>query len=439
MGTAAVSADPAKPGFATIGQNGDVGDAARKRRLGVFASWRLQTYGYTLAAVYAAVYYLAFRHGVWLVDAKGTPLFSDFATNVWLSGRQFIDGHAAALYDPAAFINLQKTLIGPSPFYYPNWTYPPIFSLIALPFAALPFVAGFIAYELFALLGCIAVVHRIVRRAAATALVLASPFTAWNIGNGQTGLLTATLVGGGLLALERRPLLAGVFIGLLTCKPQFGLLVPVALVAAGKWRAIASAVVTAVILAASSIAAFGPEPWIQWPRELAAQGRLYLMAGPGSHWGLLDTVYGLIHWLGGGDALAILAQGATTLALAVLVWRLWRSPTRYPLQAAALSAAMLIATPYAFAYEMAALAVPVAFLARDQIDHGLLPGEQTVLIASFLVALVVYPTAGSVPVGLLIVLALLALILRRAMSPAPISGEPAAIENFPETTAATAH
>ena len=48
-----------------------------------------------------------------------------------------------------------------------------------------------------------------------------------------------------------------------------------------------------------------------------------------------------------------------------------------------LSAAALIATPYAFAYDLAAIAIPVAFLASDQIRCGLLRGEQTIMIALF--------------------------------------------------------
>jgi hypothetical protein len=48
----------------------------------------LQAYGYTLAAFYAGAYFLAYRHGVWLLDGKGTPLFSDFAAGIWLTGLQ---------------------------------------------------------------------------------------------------------------------------------------------------------------------------------------------------------------------------------------------------------------------------------------------------------------------------------------------------------------
>ena len=61
------------------------------------------------------------------------------------------------------------------------------------------------------------------------------------LGHGQTGFLTAALLTGGVLCLERREALAGILFGLLAYKPQFGLLIPLVLVAGGYWRAIAAA------------------------------------------------------------------------------------------------------------------------------------------------------------------------------------------------------
>jgi hypothetical protein len=63
-------------------------------------------------------------------------------------------------------------------------------------------------------------------------------------------------------------------------------------------------------------------------------------------WGfLLQSVYGLILVLHGGATLAWLVQGATAAGVGVIVWLVWRSPVRYALKAATLSAAGLIATP----------------------------------------------------------------------------------------------
>ena len=136
----------------------------------------------------------------------------------------------------------------------------------------------------------------------------------------------------------------------------------------------------------------------------------------GPEWGFLfQTVYGLILVLHGGAVLAWLAQGMAAVGVGVIVWLVWRSPARYALKSATLSAAALIAAPHALAYDLAAIAIPVAFLASDQIRCGLLRGEQTTMIALFVASLAVIPTAGKAPVGAIILVALLCLILRRAL------------------------
>ena len=50
-------------------------------------------------------------------------------------------------------------------------------------------------------------------------LALAFPAVLVNIGHGQNGLLTAPLIGGALAVLDRRPIVAGILIGLLAYKP----------------------------------------------------------------------------------------------------------------------------------------------------------------------------------------------------------------------------
>jgi len=121
------------------------------------------------------------------------------------------------------------------------------------------------------------------------------------------------------------------------------------------------------------------------------------------------------------------------------VWLVWRSGVRYALKAAALSAATLIATPYAFAYDLATIAIPIAFLASDQIRCGLLRGEQTILLTLFatvLITLVIFAdrpvgtTFGSVPLGPIVMITLLGVVLRRAF----YRGDPEQFsENFCET------
>jgi arabinofuranan 3-O-arabinosyltransferase len=397
------------------------------RPLGIFTAGRLQAYGYALVAVYAVFFTTAFRAGGWIVDNSGSPIYTDFAV-WWAGGMQALHGNPAALYDPGEFDKIQAALFRPGEAVYLNWpSYPPTFFLVLAPLALMPYRYAFITWDAVTLVGCVAVVYMIVRRPPAIALVLASPFTAWNFIAAQNGFLTGSLIGLSLLFLERQPVLAGVFIGCLTYKPQYGILFPVALVASRQWRAVVSAGVTATLLAAASIAVFGADAWAAFPDGFAVQGKLSLGAGPDSNWGYLQTVYGLIRSLHGSARLAWLMQGLTTLAAAVIVWIVWRSRVSYPLKAATLSAAALLATPYAFAYDMAAIVVPAAFLATDQLRRGLLRGDQTIWMILFGAPLAVLvtlgdnvggPTFGGTPISLLAVIVLFGAILRRAWQPA---------------------
>jgi arabinofuranan 3-O-arabinosyltransferase len=389
----------------------------RPRPLGIFTSWRLWAYGGALATFYGALLLGFYKDGIWLVDKQGAPVYTDF-TQWWVAGLQVLHGQAASLYIPAEFQKAQDALVGEGHAVFLTWPYPPTFLLLVAPLAMLPYVAAFLTWDLVTLLGCIAAVYIIVRRSPAIILVLASPFTAWNFLGGQNGFLTASLIGASLHFLERRPLLAGLFIGCLSYKPQFGMLFPVALAAGNHWRAFASAAATVALLAGATIAVFGTDVWTAFPRELDAHSALNLSADPGNdpilRAGRLQTVYGTIRTLHGGAPLALLVQGAILTSLAIIVWLLWRTRARYALKAATLSAAALIVTPWASACDMAAIVIPVAFLTKDQIGCGLLKGEQTIMIALFGASLLIVLTFGGAPIGAFMMIMLLSVILRRA-------------------------
>ena len=417
------------------GSIGDMADAFESRRrevsvdrkpsrpVDIFQGEWLQLFGYALAALYLVFFVVLYRAGTWIVNATGLPIYTDFGIE-WAAGMQALHGNPAALYDPGELAKLQAALFGPGEAFYPNWPYPPTILLVLAPLALLPYRSAFITWDVVTLLGCVAVVYLIVRRRAAIALTLAAPVSAWNFIAAQNGFLTASLLGASLLFLDRRPVMAGAFIGCLTYKPQFGILFPIALVASRQWRAIASAGVTVALLAAGSIALFGTALWAGFPHGLAAQGELNLLAGPDSNWGYLQSPYGLIRSLHGSAHLAWLVQGLVILGGATIVGMMWRSDVGYELKAATLSAAALLATPYAFAYDMAAIVIPAAFLAADQLKRGLLRGEKAIWIVLFGMPLAVLATLGDnaggttfggTPVCLLAAFLLFCVILRRAL------------------------
>jgi arabinofuranan 3-O-arabinosyltransferase len=399
-------------------------DRETRRRPNIFTDWWLQSFGFALAALYLIYFAILYRAGSWIIGKTGLPIYTDFGF-FWLAGIQAMHGNTAALYDPAQLARLQTALFQPSTFLYLDWAYPPTFLLILAPLGLLPYLSAFITWDVSTLLGCIAVVYLIVRRRAAIALALAAPFTAWNFLAAQNGFLTASLLGASLLCLESRPVMAGIFIGCLTYKPQFGILLPVALIASRQWRAIVSATVTTLALAIAATALFGIEAWAGVPRELFTQAGLSRVVAPDSNWKFLLTLFGFIPNLQVATSLAYFAQGATAAGLVVVVWRVWRSPVSYALKAATLSAAALLAAPHVMTYDTAAIVIPAAFLASDQLHRGLLPGDKMFWILLFAAPLAVLITLGdnahgstfsTTPVSLLSTVALFAVILRRVCS-----------------------
>jgi arabinofuranan 3-O-arabinosyltransferase len=393
-------------------------DPKSPRVLAMLAPWRLQIVGYALAAFYAATFLYRYKAGTWLVNGSGAPRLNDFVF-YWVAGAQALHGNTAGLFDPAALVKLQQTVVGtgyPEESFFLTWPYPPIFLLLMAPLALLSPVAAFLSFQAVTFVACAAVVFLIVRRSPSVALLLASPFTAINVNQGQTGFLMASLVGAALFMLERRPWLAGVLIGCITYKPQFGILLPVALLAARQWRALTGAAITAAALAAVSIAAFGTAPWEEFPHQLLAQSHVILLRQSpwGAQWALIPTVYGLARALHGSAPQAWLAQAIVAAGAAALVWIVWRSSARYALKAALLAAALLLATPYGWPHDLTVIVIPLAFLASDQMRYGLLRGEQAVEVALFGVAVAMLFTLGGMP-GPIMMTTLLVLTIRRVL------------------------
>jgi hypothetical protein len=217
------------------------------------------------------------------------------------------------------------------------------------------------------------------------------------------------------IMLDSRPLVAGFLIGLLSYKPQFGLLVPLALLASGRWRAIVAATVTVLGTVVATLLAFGPQVW-QAFADSSSFTRVVVLEEGNIGWAKIQSLFSAVRMLGGAVEEAYAAQIALTLALAAsLVW-LWRSSASYDLKAAALACGSLLATPYVLDYDFVVLAVSIAFLARHGLAHGFRDYEISILALCWIMPLFARSLAAGLgaPVRLLSMLAH-ALTLRRAV------------------------
>jgi hypothetical protein len=362
--------------------------------------------GLMLALGYLAVLGGALIGGHWLIDAQGRAIANDFV-NVWAAGQLALDGNAAAAYDWAIHQEMEVRAVGHAFDNYYGWHYPPMFLFAAAILALMPYAAASLVWLLATLPGYLAAMRAIVGHRAGMLLALGFPATLWNVTAGQNGFLTAALIGGALTTMERHPTWAGVFLGLLTYKPQFGLLFPFVLVASGRRRVIIVAATVATLMAALSWLAFGWQPWQAFFNGMGMTSQVVLGEGRADlH--RLQSFFGLVRTHGGSETLAWSVQAAVALTLAASLCLLWRSRAPFELKAAALAAAALLATPYLYIYDLVVLAVAVAFLLRLALARGFLVSEIAGLFAAGAL-LLIYPyvqthvgLAATLIVGLLI-------------------------------------
>jgi arabinofuranan 3-O-arabinosyltransferase len=347
--------------------------------------------------------------GSWLVDGDGQAIATDFV-NVWAAGRQALDGHAAAVYDVAAHKAAEDAALGHGfEGEYP-WIYPPPFLFVAALLALIPFVPAYAIWVFATFPAYVAAVRAIIGHRVGVLLACAYPGILSNAMVGQNGFLTAALLGGFLVTMQRRPLLAGTLLGLLSFKPHLGILIPLALIAAGCWRVIVATVVAVALLAAASALLFGVGTWEAFWHALPVASQATLSEGRGD-FAKLQSVFTLVRWLGGGESLAWALHSTLVGALAIGLWMLWRSKLSFELKAAALATGALLATPYLFLYDLVALAVPMAFLIRAGGQGGLPTGEWVGLGIACLLILI-FPLVKA-PVGLAAMFVVGALIVRR--------------------------
>jgi arabinofuranan 3-O-arabinosyltransferase len=379
---------------------------------------------FVLFVINASFFPTAYFAHWWIFDDKGLGIPTDFV-NVWSAGRLALDGHPAWAYDWDIQKQVQVAVLGQG--YDGNfaWHYPPPFLFVASLLAHFPYAVAFIGWAAISLVPYIAVIRAIVGQPFGWLLAAAFPVVLTNTLVGQNGFLTASLIGGTLYLMPLRPVLSGICLGLLSYKPQYGLLFPLVLIAASQWTVFVTAAIVAAAMAMLSWLAFGAESWQAFFHWLPMFSQAFLTEGR-APWGKMQSIFALVRYFGGTEQLAWVLQWIISAAVVVVLALMWRSHVSYRLKAAAVAAGTLLITPYLFLYDMMVLAIAVAFLVRIGLNRGF---QRYELPALGLVAalLLFYPLVGA-PTGFVATLIVSGLIAgrcglwhsRAASSPNPV-------------------
>jgi alpha-1,2-mannosyltransferase len=370
---------------------------------------------------------LAVGEAIWLVwlivTTHGVVLtHSDFSC-FWTAATFALQGHAASAYDNAAVAAFEHKMH----FYADNgvapFMYPPTFLLLCMPLALLPHDLAKLVFTLAGLIPLLICLRRIWPAQRRWLPFLAFPGLMLTAGCGQTSFLAAACFGGGMLLLDGSPFLAGMCLGLLACKPHLVLFVPIALLAAGRWRALAGVAASALGLIVLSWMVLGTHVWLQFPVQLLDARRLILNL---FDYGQLQSLLGgamILHapfWLG-----AVSQAGFSLVMLGLLIHVVRRRPGGRA-EGAMLAVATLAASPYLMDYDLVILALPLAWLAAEAGSRAWRPGEKYAAMAVYIFPLLTRGIATSfgVPLGPVVLAAFATVIVGRiGAGTAPVEAE----------------
>ena len=318
------------------------------------------------------------------------PATGDFVS-FYAAGSLALQGRPGDAYDPAAHQRAEADAVGPGRSYQ-FFYYPPPYLMLCSALATLPYLPAFAVFEAATLGLLLLVLRRVcgwVDWRTWLWPVLAFTPLFWTVGLGQNAFLSAALLAGGTLLVDRRPLLAGLLFGLLCYKPHFGLLVPVALAAGGRWRCFMAAGAAVAGLVAASWLLYGSATWIAYLHGFLDSGQTY-GSGRIAFAGMV-SLFGAARLAGLPVASALAVQGVAALFAAGVVAWVWRRSRSQAVRSATLLAGTMLAVPVVLLYDQMITLVALAWLAREVRTAGALPWERSVLAGAYLLPLLGFP------------------------------------------------
>jgi arabinofuranan 3-O-arabinosyltransferase len=309
-----------------------------------------------LAVVLIASFILTTQHGQ-------TAMSVDFRV-YWAVGQLALMGEPLSAFDAARLGAIHATYTDA----YVPWLYPPGFMVIMTPFGAFPFAVAFTLWTLVSLALVAWAIQPFVFgiKPLWIALSLAPAFyPALLLGQNSLLLLAGLLAALSALRSERW-ILAGIFIGCLTLKPQLGVMIPFALLAIRAWQTIFAAIGTTIIITVLPTLAYGIDYWPLLQTSLAEHSARMVSTMDVLKW-MISPMY-TFYTLGMDAQTALKVQMGISVCCAAAIYALWRSDrVGFDVKAAGLLLAIMLSAPYLWSYEGALMAAIALFMLRGGI------------------------------------------------------------------------
>jgi hypothetical protein len=309
-----------------------------------------------------------------LVNGNGNVVGEDFA-QIWLGGRLALEGRIHDIFVPELFRTAARAeFVAP---HVPQiFSYPPTTLLPAVALALLPYPDALGLWSLLQVgllvMAVVLATRGFLPKQLAILAAITSPALALTLPWGQFGAIVAALMTMGVLLLDRHPVVAGALLGLIAVKPQFGLLVPVALLAGRHWRAFAAAGLTVLAMVVLTVPAFGIGAWSDF-LQVTLPAQIAITSDPAGYLPIAHSVRDRLVIEGFDPTAARVIQsllGCLAFGAVVLTFGRGMPPARGLF---VLAAGTVAALPYVAIYDQAVVAVAAlaAVAAAEAPDRSL--------------------------------------------------------------------
>jgi hypothetical protein len=362
-------------------QDGDtVKTSSEQQSVGKKRHWltrqRVRAYAGALFIIYLLAPLASFLHSNWTHLLLPGMLAQDYLA-FWSASHMALQGHAIDAYSVKMIGAVEHSVIKNLTSFLP-WLYPPTFLLLIYPVALLPYQLSDVIFLGVTLLAFVVVIHKTLPGKLTTLTALAFPGVAIALLSGQNSLLTAAMMGFGLMQLRRRPILAGIGFGLLCIKPHLAVLIPLALLCFRSWKALIATALTAMVWGAISVLVFGTGTIMAFIHSMGLIQGIINSAGP-----ILvrvPTFFSLARQLHLPSPVAYAFQAISACTAIAAVIYVWNRPSAYELRAATLACATLAVSPYLLDYDLTWYGLVIVWYCKHALSHGFRRYEREWLI-----------------------------------------------------------
>ncbi|MFZ0806926.1 MAG: glycosyltransferase family 87 protein [Candidatus Sulfotelmatobacter sp.] len=312
-----------------------------------------------------------------MFDRAGNIKYQDFI-QFYVAARLITQGRASQLFDHQVTFDelrrivFQTSILPPSHVRLPP-VYGPQVGLLFVPFTRLAFLTAAPIWSTLSLLAYFACIYVVWKSSAnlrehprivALAAVAFPPIFHTFIRGQITVLLLACFTTAWLAFRADRPLLAGLALGLLVCKPQFLVAIPVILLLAGAWRALAGTILSAAAQLGLALMIFGSAIMRAYFSTLWHMSSYMEAVEPGRAAIQMHSLRSFWLLLIPEPTIAKIIYVASSIAVVILAAAIWKSSSDMAVRFSALTLAAVLVNPHLFVYDLLVLA-PVLLLLAD--------------------------------------------------------------------------